>query len=357
MPFYFAREQIETYDDCWFLQQELTDCFVVNNQELRVFVLDDPYITNTDTINFINSDQIDIVVHVVVTHPWNFNCMAQHIELVNITKPWIQITWDDTAPASDNFVTFDYWAGYRQDLMYVWGQDHYVTNCNWPRRYTFSCINNVAKAHRICMLYHLYGGDLWNRTLVSMGDTYLESPVATAQPISYHNVGSAIREHMGDQYDQDQFQHFYDLLPIKCPQESSMKIPFWIHDAFANSYVNIVTEHDFETNFASEKSIKPFLTEQIAVFVAGPGLVARLRRIGLDVFDDIVDHSYDTEPDDQARMKKIFQSIHGLADLDWEKIYASTQSRRQKNRSLLRSNKLFDDFRTLVTKKIHALLS
>jgi hypothetical protein len=358
MPFYFAQEQTALYSDNLFLKQELADCFVIDNQELSVFVLqsDNPYITNTDTINFINSDQVDLVVHVVVTHPWNFGSFAQHIEQVNVTKPWIQITWDTTL-RGDNYAQFDYYASHLSDMIYTWGQEKYTTNSNQQRRYTFSCINNVAKAHRICVLYNLYGGNLWNTTLVSMSDTYLKSPVADAQPITYHNVGRDIREFMYDQYADDKFQRFYDLLPIKCPQERSAQIPFWVHDAFTNSYVNIVTEHDFQTNFASEKSIKPFLTEQIAVFVAGPGLVEKLRSFGLDVFDDIIDHSYDLEHNQELRLQKIFALIDSLSVKNWSLIYQQTQQRRLKNRNNLLSQTRLNQFKIDLRNQIEKIFS
>jgi hypothetical protein len=64
-----------------------------------------------------------------------------------------------------------------------------------------------------------------------------------------------------------------------------------------NSLVSIVNEtNDFSIpNIQlSEKTFKVFAWHQIPIFSASPNQVETVRRIGFDMFDDIVDHSYDT---------------------------------------------------------------
>ena len=62
------------------------------------------------------------------------------------------------------------------------------------------------------------------------------------------------------------------------------------------SFVSIVHEtNNYEHTgiFLTEKSFKVFAWHQIPIFVATPGHVQVVRELGFDVFDDIIDHSYD----------------------------------------------------------------
>jgi hypothetical protein len=62
------------------------------------------------------------------------------------------------------------------------------------------------------------------------------------------------------------------------------------------SLVSIVHEtNDYEQTgiFLTEKSFKVFAWHQIPIFVATPGHAQVVRELGFDMFDDIIDHSYD----------------------------------------------------------------
>jgi len=57
-----------------------------------------------------------------------------------------------------------------------------------------------------------------------------------------------------------------------------------IHETNDNQHTGI---------FLTEKSFKVFAWHQLPIFVATPGHIDTVRRLGFDVFDDIIDHSYD----------------------------------------------------------------
>jgi hypothetical protein len=81
---------------------------------------------------------------------------------------------------------------------------------------------------------------------------------------------------------------------------------------YENAYVNITTESCY---FAKEvhitdKSVKPLYFYQLPIFVASYQHVKTIReRFKLDVFDDIIDHSYDEIEDNKVRFRKIFEEI------------------------------------------------
>jgi hypothetical protein len=113
-------------------------------------------------------------------------------------------------------------------------------------------------------------------------------------------------------------------------------------DTFS-SVVNVVTENTYdytscidvrETNTFTEKTLIPFIIEQIPIFVSLPNHVQFLRDIGYDVFDDLIDHSYDREPDGIKRMKMIVSEIQRIIDIDFVSFYHNNRTRFLKNREL-----------------------
>lgn len=67
-------------------------------------------------------------------------------------------------------------------------------------------------------------------------------------------------------------------------------------DVYGACAFNIVTEtvYDEFPGLYSEKTLFAFLAHQIPIIIGTPRLVEKLRSAGFDMFDDIVDHSYDT---------------------------------------------------------------
>jgi hypothetical protein len=104
------------------------------------------------------------------------------------------------------------------------------------------------------------------------------------------------------------------------------------HPAYTNSYINLVTETDMSNAFVTEKTWKPVASAQLFLIMGHKNAVAHLRDMGVDTFDDIVDHNYyDSEPDWQQRTQKIHKVLDSLLVQDLESIYKDTQSRRMAN--------------------------
>jgi hypothetical protein len=86
------------------------------------------------------------------------------------------------------------------------------------------------------------------------------------------------------------------------------------NETYEFSYVNITTESNYDyhenTVHVSEKSYKPFYFYQLPIFVASQHHIKIMKeRYGFDFFDDIIDHSYDNEPNHKKRLKMIFDEI------------------------------------------------
>jgi hypothetical protein len=71
----------------------------------------------------------------------------------------------------------------------------------------------------------------------------------------------------------------------------------------------------YHSLFLTEKTWKAIGFRQIPIIFAMPNHVATLRSLGFDVFDDIVNHSYDLELDESKRMQMIADEIQRLDKL------------------------------------------
>jgi hypothetical protein len=103
---------------------------------------------------------------------------------------------------------------------------------------------------------------------------------------------------------------------------------------YAKCQVNIVTEtqYDEPPGIVSEKTLMAMIAQQVPIVIGHQGIVQDCRELGFDMFDDLVDTSYDSMPNDI----RVEQAILKNQDLILGKInLAPYQERLQKQRSFL----------------------
>ena len=95
------------------------------------------------------------------------------------------------------------------------------------------------------------------------------------------------------------------------------------HNLFYTAPVQLVVETSNETDrlswrsiFITEKSFKVFAWHQFPIWYAVSGLVAKIRDMGFDLFDDLIDHSYDKDTDPLTRMDKVVAEAYRFSNLD-----------------------------------------
>ena len=114
-----------------------------------------------------------------------------------------------------------------------------------------------------------------------------------------------------------------------------------------NSYIEIQCETlpIDKSTFITEKAAKPFLGLQFPIFFAQPNYIQYLRDWGFDMFDDIIDHSYDKIPTMREKSdsgksflkksKLIVKEIEKLSKLDIHKLYLECKDRFLNNQKRL----------------------
>jgi hypothetical protein len=114
---------------------------------------------------------------------------------------------------------------------------------------------------------------------------------------------------------------------------------FWNHHAdntylaFEDSYVNLITETTVLPEvFITEKSWKAIASGQLFLLLGNAFSIKHLKDLGVDVFDDIIDHDhYDNETDWETRLTNLHAVLDQLMIMNLDSLWKQTYVRRLAN--------------------------
>ena len=195
-----------------------------------------------------------------------------------------------------------------------------------PRSYAISSLSGKSRYHRIKNYIKLREKPYFNKLLVTMHNNFDLEECKLETPIEF--------------WDEDIIKKFQSLLSSEELQQGHTNDHSIIDQAYTDSYINYVTETSISTTeiYQSEKTWKTFMAGQLGIWLANPGHVSFLRSIGFDVFDDIIKHLYDLQPNLHIRINMIHNALASVMSKDLEKIWKKTVSRRQSNLDLFYSS-------------------
>lgn len=200
------------------------------------------------------------------------------------------------------------------------------------KKYKVSCLNGTPWLHRKFLYLKLKNKSYYNDLIFSFGNR----PSYT--PLDHELILT-----------DDELKEF-NQLPASVAftdSDSVSGIDLTIsHPAYQQSYVNLVTETTVNpaTPMLSEKTFKPIVAGQLFVLIAPPQAIQFLRNIGIDTFDDIIDHSYDNILDTRQRIETAITQIDQLMTMDLEKIYSQLRPRLERNSKFFTSEEFRSQF-------------
>jgi hypothetical protein len=155
-------------------------------------------------------------------------------------------------------------------------QDQWHEQLLQPRTMVFQSLNGVPKSHRVETVRLL---------------TQFEQGIVSSEgnPISEFTY----QQHLSVSND----ENFVRLLPV-----------------YSKCDVNVVTEslYDYCPGIITEKTLFAWLALQVPILIGYQGIVSHARKLGYDMFDDIVDNSYDNLPNRQRVAAAIKRNQHLL---------------------------------------------
>jgi hypothetical protein len=176
---------------------------------------------------------------------------------------------------------------------------------------------------------------------------------------NFDNLLDCIPWEFAEYHDRDReimlngYQHFYnnktlatdDYEIYKHTNDNFTNFNQNLRSKYQHSFVEIVTESTFSSPsfLLTEKTANSIYGCNFPIILSGVGAVAHLRELGLDMFDDIVDHSYDliANPFD-----RIIAAVDGNQQLLLDSEHAKTlwrnnQARFQQNVNVVNTH-VFD---------------
>lgn len=210
-----------------------------------------------------------------------------------------------------NLVFYPYWLYESCENMFELSQTYKDI-----RTHKISCLNRNPRPHRIFNYITLQNKPWFNEILF----TFSNFPDEDA----YRNDDVILSNDIKDHWEKIRYG-----LPSLLPYDHIT------HPAFNNSYINFVTETTVSQGlFITEKTWKPIASEQLFLIYGNVGTIKHLRDIGVDTFDDIIDHNYyDNVTDWVDRLNRIHALIEDLLTSNLEQIFIDTKERRVQNRN------------------------
>jgi hypothetical protein len=184
---------------------------------------------------------------------------------------------------------------------------------------TFQFTNGVMKEHRTLLYAYLKKDNLLDKCFYSY--------------IGYDSLWG--------QRDKDTYkEHFETLKPKRLTEEEYNEIcndlPIYLdyqwngrvdQDSLTlpyscNSYFQIVGCTNINDNtseksiYTSEKIFKPYLSFQIPLFFGPMGLHSVLKKLGFNLFENIIDYEFDTILNPTERFHKQYENVHKIGQMD-----------------------------------------
>jgi hypothetical protein len=194
------------------------------------------------------------------------------------------------------------------------------TDKNFEQAYHWVCLCRLPRSHRVIVLCSLLGLDA-KQGYLSIG------------PHEFNNI--CFDDWYNTPLDQDisiidilrggwkkflQIPTFVDKATYNVPpNHNALNFDLNLKHIYNNCALEIVTETTFfnRGQFVSEKYLNSVYGCNFPIIIGNAGTVSYLRDNGFDLFDDVVDHSYDSESDPILRIYYAIQkNLHLLLDRD-----------------------------------------
>lgn len=200
-------------------------------------------------------------------------------------------------------------------------------------------LNGRLRMHRILLLLEFY-----KRNILFDKDNDISFLFYTSDKFNNEFYLDYVNEMLGrGEISSEEYNILLDTtnhLPISVNGESGNIPSTVLYGSSFKKIINLVTENtvglecgeaEYNTITFTEKAWIPFRIHQIPIYISQLGYVNELRLLGFDLFDDIVDHSYDNELDPFKRIILAVDEMDKLRNLDLLDFYNKNYLRFVKN--------------------------
>lgn len=223
------------------------------------------------------------------------------------------------------------------------------------KKYLFMSYNRNLKAHRfffLCLLkkHRLLDNVDWSWLRGDEMSKFVEIPDWFYQQIMNREQFMGLSEEIGSLTKEGRKVSEYELDIISNIKTDDFDYPnHYKLNPYQNSYIHIVNESYYEDKEAillSEKSIIPLYFSQLPVYLASHNHLKFFReQYNFDLFDDLINHDYDNEPDNYLRMEKLLKEVIRLNENKEDVIKFCKQNQHRFNQNKQRVIEIVETFK------------
>lgn len=218
-----------------------------------------------------------------------------------------------------------------------------VLDKNFDSTVSYISLNRNYRHHRTLALSTLHGLNLENTGFITFMTH--DSMPNKLDDIGC-NIDSVIKPVIERGFDKLKASKFnvnddYQIYP-KYNNDNVYNFDTTLRNYYQDTFVEIITETSFTEPcyLITEKTLNSIYGCNFPIFLSGKGAVEFLRNMGLDMFDDVIDHSYDTIDDPVQRLYfAIERNKEILNNVELSKsLWAKNQHRFLKNIEFARTD-------------------
>jgi hypothetical protein len=204
--------------------------------------------------------------------------------------------YQETLGLTNDELTFwpTYWINWTEICLNgVADHTQYTVDTNF--KHPFICLNNKNHVHRAAVIDHLVKHNIIDKGVVT-----------------WHKFANCNHGYNFNYYD-DSIRTIDDDFTTKL---DSFLLPRQWHESF----LHIVGEATSNVHFITEKTVIPMLLKKPYVCISKKGFNQRLIDLGFELYDELLDYSYDNHDDLVSRADKLCEGI-SLMDTNYSKMY------------------------------------
>ena len=235
--------------------------------------------------NLLNSHNIKLVV-TVCSHPSDYyNTQKQYFNDIEI------VHWPT------------YWANW--SMMCSGHLDFNKTYYDF--KYPYICLNNKNHVHRCMLVDELTGQGILDQGIV----TWNKFPMREHNPYP--------------------FKYYDDNIRLLSDDFETKLDSFLIPEEYHESFLHVIGEATTTVTCISEKTWLPILFKKPFIVMADQYFHKKLVDLGFELYDEIIDYSFDSEPDMLKRAEAIAYNVKRITRQNIPVIYHQIKAKAQRN--------------------------
>lgn len=176
-------------------------------------------------------------------------------------------------------------------------------------KYPFICLNNKNHKHRCMLIDELTRNDLLNKGIV----TWHRFPNQHSSKHLY------------------EFKYYDDSIRLIGDDFITKLDSFLIPPEYHESFLHVIGEATTSVTCISEKTWLPILYRKPWIIMSNVNFHQKLVDLGFELYDEIIDYSFDSEPDMQKRAHAISENVKRISQQNVNELYKLIKPKADRN--------------------------